>query len=330
MLASLLAARRQSRHARMQVFAYQLAGLMAAQFAASLWPGSLFKGAIGDITWFGFTMSADTFFLGSLAAFIVWAIIGNHRLMRQELQFSNSPIVWIGFLIFMMAWVAGWVNSYGALDTTAVLTGRLYVAGVVAAIFTYIMIILDTKDPVLLRWIWGRFQSGQFASAFSRMPSWMWALSATAILMVAIFVMPDPVDLAARLDPNNPLGLSGEGFERAMREGRSEIGFDPRTFRILILAAFFFLVRDVFIVLAFNAGSTGKRGDFASIVTLGVLYAVIPSILVGLQMKDALAVVVPFPLDPAILTIVPPAIEAAIVAFVAFGRMSTVKRPAAA
>ena len=43
-----------------------------------------------------------------------------------------------------------------------------------------------------------------------------------------------------------------------------------------------------------------------------------------------MAVVVPFPLDPIYLSLVPPALEAALVGFLAFGRVSAVKRLAPA
>ncbi len=329
MLTSLLAVRRDSKHMRLEVFAYQFAGLVGAWFAASLWPSRVWQdfgleGAIPDIQWFGIGLEADLFFLLSIAAFVIWGIIGNHRLMRQELQFQNSPLVWIAFLVFMMAYVAGLADNF-QLEADLTFQTRLYLAGAMASLLTYAMIFLDTKDPVLLRWIGGRFVSGSVFAAIGRLPSWFWSLGAAGVMAVLLVLFGDTIpipdgDLDFDVQEEQELGWLVDLMAAIRQDGF----FAPAA---LVVAAFFFIVRDVGIFLFFNAGRRlSRRGDFAALVVIFVLYVILPSIVTGMGWSQAIGWFGPFPADPQWMAVVPPLVEAVFVLTFAFIRIARVRR----
>jgi hypothetical protein len=62
-------------------------------------------------------------------------------------------------------------------------------------------------------------------------------------------------------------------------------------------AALAFLTRDVAIFVLFQT-LPGRRGDFAAVVVLFSLYALVPAILNGLGFEGALAFFYPKPTDP--------------------------------
>ncbi len=317
LLTSLLGVRRQSRHQRLEVFFYQIAGLVAVWFAASLWPGNLSVGLLPELRWFDMGYDPRLFFLVSIGLFIGWSLIGNNRLMRQELQFRNGPLVFVAFLVFLMAYYAGFVSTYDqiALAPDDLWTIRLYVAGLVAGAMTYIMVFLDAKEPVTLRWIGGQALRGNIVGALWRLPSWGWALLISLVMAGLMILMTEPLALD-RVD-------LGEGVT-----ARIDIDEIPKFFeaRPLILAAALFLIRDVAIVLAFNAGARTGRGDFAALVTLFALYVIVPVILVGIGQRGLLPFVAPSLQDNALWTIVPPAIGAGLMVMLAVARINAVRR----
>ncbi|HAH11202.1 MAG TPA: hypothetical protein DCL48_13975, partial [Alphaproteobacteria bacterium] len=93
---------------RLGTFAFQLFGIIAAFQVFSIWstavPSALgmsawLSQAIEAIDWYGMRFDAASFYLGSLAIFAAWVLAAAHQFMRQELQVSMNPLVWIGFLI---------------------------------------------------------------------------------------------------------------------------------------------------------------------------------------------------------------------------------------
>ncbi len=332
MLVSLLAVRRQLGHPGFGVFLYQLLGVFAALTVASVWPGNWPDALDFDITWYAFDVSVRSFVLASIAIFALWAIIGNHRLMRQELQFTNSPLVWIAFLVFMMVYAAGFVDT---LDNPAIrdalseiegvelgnlfdpLVLRILVSIAVASSLAYLMLFVDTKDTVTLRWIGRAFSSGRVFAASSRIPSWGWAILASGLLTLAFTFLASPIaldpEIVATLEDANARTLGWPIGETV----------DLRAFYV---ASFFFLLRDAAIVLAFNATAQSRRADFAAFVTLVLLYVVIAGILAGLGAgRFVLAFFVPTALDNAWLAVVPPLIEAGVAWFLVSVRMSRVR-----
>jgi hypothetical protein len=253
---SLLAARRRQTHSRLDVFLYQVLGLFAAWCAWSMWQLVL---ADGDgesgrfnyeiIDWWNLEFHAAPFYLVSVFLFLGWALIGCYRLMRRELSIENTPLVWMAFLVFMAIYGGG-LNSdlFGLIpddNSLPLLHAFLIMAGL-----TYAAVLVEPKDAVLYRWLVEAFRAGRYREMFRRLQAWMISYAAALGAVLFLVVM-------------FSTGLDGLGHIRVQDVGP-------------LLAIFGLLTRDVGIFLLFPLMPGMKRGDYAAMVTLGLLYGVAP------------------------------------------------------
>jgi hypothetical protein len=260
--ASLLAVRRRQTHSRLDVFFYQVAGLIAAWGVWWAWQivssEGYFDGAIGvdEMRWWGMSVDAPLFYLLSLMIFLNWAFIGCLRLMRLELSMQNTPVIWSAFVAFMAFYFAGQEGPeelavLGLEVPTAVLP--LLLACFTTAGLTYIAAFAEPKDPVLYRWLAKTLGAGQPLALWSRLQAWMVAYIATLALGVL---------LAFVLVANPPALLGYEFFHASW-----------------VLSALGLLTRDIAIILFFSLLSGAKRGEFRAIIALIILYYIAPLLL---------------------------------------------------
>ena len=271
--ASLAAARRRTTHSRLDVFLYQLAGLIAAWSVWAVWQTALPNGwlraaggPIESVTWWSQVISAPVFYLSSLAVFFGWSLVGNNQLMRQELQMPVGPIAWVGFLLFMAIYDAGFADL--ASDDTATLTAvRVAAAYATFGLITYVSVFIERKDRVQIRWLGSRLMAGRFDQVLWHLPGWAFAFIGTAIaaswLNIELTGIPE-------------IKAGGETFSR-----------------VFLLASLGALARDIGIFLFFHMLPRQRRGDFAAIVTLIIIYLVIPVILKGIGLGDLMFIFIP-------------------------------------
>ncbi|MBS0274163.1 MAG: hypothetical protein JSR55_07110 [Proteobacteria bacterium] len=275
LLASLVAIRRRSAHSRLDVFLYQLVGIVAALGVFYLWQAAdpesalLFgKKSTDIINWWDAIIGARPFLLISLAAFTAWILAGCYREMRRELKMRNGPLVWFGFLVFIGLYVAGfdaWLPHAEAMAQWNTVALRLALAATAYGVLTYVMVLLEPKDRVLYRWYGSQVATGAIGRALWSFQAWIMSYIATAIVALALI-----------------------WWLSAQHAGA--------WYPALTVAGLGFLTRDVAIFVFFAA--TRRRGDFAAIVTLIGLYVLIPAILDGIGGKAALPFFYPTPSNP--------------------------------
>ena len=266
-LASLIAVRRRRGHSRLEVFVYQLVGLVAAIGVNRVWSAADPAGFLDTapkqgiaVLWWGQSFDTRGFLLVSLAAFAIWMFVACYREMRRELKMRNGPLVWLGFLAFIGVYVAGfdaWLGGNtmtGGLDETV---KRLALAWATYVVLTYVMVFLEPKDTVQYRWLGAQLRAGRIASALSSMQSWMMSYAAVVGTAIALLLW---------------LGNPSSGADH----------------RMMLAAALGFLTRDVLIVILVQTFSGRARGDFAALAILVALYALVPAILQGLHLDEAL------------------------------------------
>jgi hypothetical protein len=270
---SLLAARRRTTHSRLDVFLYQAAGLMAAWAVWSVWQTALpdgwlraTGGPIENVDWWGQEVAAPVFYLSSLAVFFGWSLVANNQLMRQELQMPVGPIPWVGFVVFMAFYSAGFADLVVG-DTGTLTAARLAAAFFTLAGMTYVSVFLEPKDRVHIRWLGARLVAGRFDQVLWYLPGWAYAFVATAI--VASWLNVEMTGIPA-------IKAGGETLTK-----------------VFLLASLGALARDIGIFLFFHMLPRQRRGDFASIVTLIVIYLVLPAFLGGLGLGDFMFVFIP-------------------------------------
>lgn len=276
LLASLTAALRRQTHTRLELFAYQAMGLAAAILVYLVWEAAdpagpfLGRGRMADfVPWWGQELNTRGFLLASLAIFAAWTLVACYRAMRLELKLRNGPWVWVGFLVFIGIYVAGfdaWLPKNWTLGGVETVALRLALAASTYGAITYLKVFLDPKDLVLYRWLGSEISHGRLFSAAPRLQGWMMSyLAAFAVTMTLVFwfVHIETLQAAAFV-------FSGLGF----------------------------LTRDVAIFVLLQSLPGPRRGDFAALVALFGLYVLLPSILGGLALKQSIVFFYPQAASP--------------------------------
>ena len=273
LLASLVAVLRRQTHSRLEIFGYQAAGLVAAIAVFYVWeaadPAGSFithKPPTDFIPWWGHAFDARGFLLLSLAAFAAWTFIGCYREMRVELKLRNGVLVWLGFLLFMGVYVAGfdaWLPHGPSAIARDMTTLRLALMAATFGVLTYAMVLLEPKDLVLYRWLGAEIGAGRILRAANSLQGWMMSYLATFAVVVALIVWLLLQDAQAL--PDAALAGSAMGF----------------------------LTRDVAIFVLLQALPGPRRGDFTALVVLFSLYVLTPAILAGLGLKQTIVLFYP-------------------------------------
>ena len=305
LLASLIAVRRRQSHTRLEIFFYQLAGLIAALAAIWIWDaadpaGSIIarKAPTEFIFWWGHSYDARPFLLISLALFTAWTLVACYRTMRLELQMRNGPLVWLGFLLFIGLYAAGfdaWLSRDASMEAWDPVALRLALAATTYGVITYVMILLEPKDRVHYRWLAGELAGGRVAKFANGLQAWMTAYAAT-LLFCALLAW--------------------------WRLHLADLGAVA-----LIAAGLGFLTRDVSLFVLIHALPGRRRGDFAVLLALFALYVLAPKIASGLDLNSALVFFYPRPGSMAWLGAAIAWVEALLVALLAASRVAIAEQP---
>ena len=273
LLASLIAVGRRQGQTQFEVFVYQAAGILAAIVVWAIAdPSGLSIGGLprpDTIVWWGQPLASQPFLLLSLAAFAAWTLTGCYRQMRLELKLRNGPFVWLGFLVFIGLYVAGfdaWLSSNPALVHLDAVARRLLLAGTTFVALGYVTAVLEAKDRVRYRWLGAAFAKFRLGAALGGLQGWMMSYLAAAIVYAA---------LVAKL-----------GF-----------AFLPQE-QAIVAAMLGFFTRDMAIIVLMNMMWRRRGGDFAAIAILILLYAFLPSIFAGMHFMTGLALFSPRATDP--------------------------------
>lgn len=265
---SLIAVRRRQTRTAFNVFQYQAAGLIAAYF---VWQARRDPFDFPDVTWWGMTIDRQGFWLASLAVFLVWTLVGCYRLMRLELQVPTRPSVWLAFILFMASYMAGFegVPDFAApvLPDGDSFSGKLAIAIATLGFLTYVAVLFEPKDRVLYRWLGEMVTKQRYGAAMSRLQCWMIAYIAALVGSVALTFLG-----AAGISPGAVLVLP------------------------MVVAGMGFLTRDLGVFLLFGLAPGQKRGDMSAIITLAVMYLILPRLLGAAGMAEPSAPFYPLPL----------------------------------
>lgn len=310
LLASLVAVRRGQSHSRFDIFIYQLVGLVAAVAVFIIWnvadpEGSFLKGKISTDTviWWGIAHHAREFLLASLAIFTGWTLLACYSEMRLELKMQNGPLAWLGWLVFIGVYVAGfdaWLSQTQGLPKWDYVALRLSLGTLAYVILTYLMVLLEPKDRVLYRWLGSRFGSGRIGSGLANMQGWMTSYTAAVILAVILVVWVGQHE--------------GSVFQD----------------QLLLVAGIGFFTRDMAIFVLMQTLGSRRRGDLSALAVLLSLYVLIPAILHGMGLAAAQPLFYPTPSTPIWLGAVAAWAEAVAVVVITAGRLALGERTAAA
>ncbi len=291
LLASLVGLRRGYANSRYEVFAYQLIGLIAALALDGWWETigmgdtmsfMVAEATITNVAWYGANFAALDFVFVSVLVALGWILLGCRQMMRAALRVQNGPWVWIAFVLFLIVYAAGFVAPEQAFGFWAD-NQRTLLAFLMASGLTYAMVFLEPKEIVEFRWLTAQLGSGNYGRVFGRLPSWTWSLIMAAVALVALIAM---------------------GHQAIWNYAVADVN---------LVAAFGFLIRDVGIFLFFAVSARQMRGDLGALISLVVLYGVVPIIFGQTISENAMALFLPFAGEMTLVSIVSAFVQATVV-----------------
>jgi hypothetical protein len=218
----------------------------------------------GHLSWYGMQFRVLDFLLVSVICFAVWSLVGIYRKMREELQFRNTPAYWFAFCVFVAVYLAGILQM--PLPDDELVTLRLLAAYTTFIVLAYVMVVLEDKNPLMIRRVLAARRQRNWRGVFENTPCWfVTLLSVYALCLVLMFYAYPDITLAGRY-------LSFKSYLAAMA---------------------LFLTRDVLIFIFFNMSANRRRADVTAIFYLLLLYWLLPAILEGMNMPMVKAALLP-------------------------------------
>lgn len=262
-----------------KTFRYFLLGLFVGFFATSM---ALDVGE-RSITWFGFSFQLNNFTVTSLMLFAAWTIWGLQRSFSKELQYQKLPLAWTTFTIFTMVYFSG--LSANQIDFMGYLKGvsnpdpqalqdfeillqkaPYYIAFFVAQLLLYIALFTESLTTVRYKKIILRLKNKNGFEAAEQTPLW----SISFVLMVAAGII-------------SIIQLS------TLSQNMTDT-FSPT---ILLLTTTLFAIRDILLVHYFNFSTNIQRILGAAVLYLFLLYVLIPSLLVAMDLGKLSVMFIP-------------------------------------
>ncbi|MCZ6455383.1 MAG: hypothetical protein O7G13_14285 [Alphaproteobacteria bacterium] len=265
-----------------QVFAIGFAVFVADRFGFVGLTG--FSRSLGEgssvyavINWFGLAVPTVWFVNASLLAFLLWAVLGTVRQLREVLQFRGYPWAWVLFVVFVGVYLAGFDEIYRFAPTPDNRTFLfLAVFWATAAVATYLAVLTESKSLQSYRSYAAAVRRLRLSDILEHQPYWTTSLTLVVLALV--------VNLAIGNAQNSFVGL-GIHYEMVVLFGMTPGGAN---LKVLLVVASLFLVRDCLLVMTLNFGRRRRRADLAALVYLAVLYVVIPLVLLGFDLDQTI------------------------------------------
>jgi len=249
LLVSLQLATRSTAAASRSMIGLHLLGLAAGVMLAGPAYTAYANGWDEPVTWYATAFAQRTFTFFVIGSLVFWATVGCYRMMRTELQLRNAPWVWLVFVVYCMAFAAGfawndgtvqvWIGRFG--ETHSFETAPL-VAYLVAMALAVAMLFIEPKDPVEFRRLIASLRDRQWTTMLQTIPRWFCVLP-IAVLVIVALILTDSVGA------------------------------------VFCLSIMAFFARDAGIVVCLNLSVNRRRADAAALMYLLVLYGLLPAII---------------------------------------------------
>lgn len=307
-----------------QLFAIGAAGLFAdrlGNFGLTSFGRDFGQSAVSfaTVNWYGLAVPMVSFIGASLVVFLLWAVLGTVRQLRSVLQFRGYRWAWALFVLFVGAYLAGFESLYQRAPSFANQAFIfLYVFWFTAILFTYLAVFTETKSLQGYRSYVAALRRLRFSEILQHQPFWLTSLLILVIALVLALILGDPqVGFRGEIDAN---------LARLLTLGSASLDF-----KVLLVAASLFLVRDCLLVITLNFSPNRRRADLAALVYLAVLYVIIPLLLHGFDLGQTflMAFFLPQAGDGLLASAWPVALEVIFVAVLMVMRWQKVRQPLA-
>ncbi|MCK9604852.1 MAG: hypothetical protein M0R33_00190 [Methylomonas sp.] len=224
---------------------------------------SLTAYALPDSTtaWYEIRFSSSAFHQISLLLALFWCAVGNYRLMTLELGMRTTPSVWLGFSVFLMIYVGGFMPSSAYSFWLA--------AFAVCSALTYVGVVVESNDAMRIKRLLTYFVQRNWRRGSEELPIWWLSF---------LLLLPAALVLSVSVHP--------------LREFSLRFHFYP-------LAIVLILLRDCGIYIYFCYGKNPQRALSLTLLSGVLLYGILPGIFNAMGQNGLAALFFPLWADSA-------------------------------
>lgn len=191
-------------------------------------------------TWYGIAITGNLFHQLSLLLALFWCGVGNYRLMTQELGMRTLPWAWLGFSLFLMIYLGGFIPSSAYSFSLA--------AFLVCSGLTYVGVLIERNDAMRIKRLLTYFRQNRWRRVAEETPIWWLSF---------ILAVPFALLLSVSDHPFSTLGT---------------------VFHFYPIAMLLLLLRDCGLYLYFRYGKNPQRAFSLTLLAGVLLYGIIPGI----------------------------------------------------
>ncbi|CAD6878972.1 hypothetical protein [Methylomonas albis] len=213
-------------------------------------------------SWYSLTVNAQTLHQISLCCALFWCVMGNYRLLAQDLGLRNLPWAWLGFTLFLIVYLGGFIPSSSYSFSLA--------AFAVCSVLTYIGVVVERHEPMRIKRLLDYWRQANWRRVGEELP--LSALSFALSMPFALF-------LSFHEQPFAWLNISLHSY--------------PLAIALLVL-------RDCAVYLFFCYGKNPQRAFSLSLLSAALLYGILPGLFGAIGMSSISALFFPLWADSAI------------------------------
>jgi hypothetical protein len=220
-------------------------------------------------SWYGFNTSVQFLTLSSVFFALFWCVVGNYRLMAQELRIRALPWVWLAFTLFLIVYLGGFIPSGRFIEHFLLLTF------IICLSLSYFAVFAEYHDAMRIKRLFTYIGAENWLRSAEELP--LWCVTFVLSILVAI-----------PLSFTNITDIKGSSLH------------DLHIYPLSILLLLF---RDIGIFLFFNYGKNPQRAFSLTLLSLILLYGVFPAIFTAAELQGVVIMFIPLFSDSLIISI---------------------------
>lgn len=195
---------------------------------------------VPDASWYGLNAGVHFLTLMSICLALFWCVVGNYRLMAQELSIRTVPWVWLAFVLFMIVYTGGFIPSDKFIE-------HFYIAAFsICLVLSYLVVFAEHHEAMRIKRLITYIMEENWQRSAEELPLWCITFVLAALLSLPLSFI-DLTDL-------------------------------DDDFHIYPLSVLLLLLRDIGIFLYFNYSKNPQRAYSLTLLTFILLYGVFPGI----------------------------------------------------
>ena len=256
-----------------------------AAFFSSVWimpliePNSLLDNDTAK--WYGINSTVRFFMLISLIWSLFWCIMGNYRLMAEELRIRTMPWAWLAFSVFLMVYLGGFLPDEHFGESFLVL------AFGICLFLSYLAALSEVQEPMRVKRLLTYIEQENWQRSGEELP--LWCLSFALAFVFAV--------------PLSFLDLH-----------------DVDDFHVYPLAILLMTLRDIGIFLYYSYSKNPQRAFVLTLLALIVFYGFLPAIFSAADFDGVVSFFYPLISKNGFLAILYSSVQAVIVAWLVLQR----------